>query len=334
MFYISLDLEWNQAYQEKALAVQRRLASRLRGEVIQIGAVKLDGRGNLCGSYSITVKPRYYKKILRHVATLTGITQERVDRGVSLPEAAESFRRFCGDDFVFLTWGPDDIPMLKDNFRIHKLETGWLDAVYDLQPIYNKEIGGGKNQPSLESAMEHFSIPQNLPAHDALNDAYFTALVAQRLDLEKGIREYPRLRSDAYLDCELGNADVGEDGFVEIRELLASPEVAACVCPICGNAVTHSKMTHRRGQRYTALLTCETHGPMTLNLKLSQNFNDTWRAHEWIQKASEEEVALYGRAETDKTHRRPRRRRPRRKTGESLKASEKEEKSATSTGEE
>lgn len=314
MYYISLDLEWNQAYHEKALAVQRRLASRLRGEVIQIGAVKLDEKGNLCGSYSITVKPRYYKKILRHVSTLTGITQERVDRGVSLPEAAESFRRFCGEDFVFLTWGPDDIPMLKDNFRIHKLETGWLDAVYDLQPIYNKQVGGGKNQPSLESAMEHFDIPQNLPAHDALNDAYFTALVAQKLDLAAGIREYPRLHGDAYLDCELGNADVGEDGFVEIRELLASPEVAATVCPLCGKAVTRSKMTHRRGQRYTAILTCETHGAMTLNLKLSQNFNDTWRAHEWIQKASEEEVALYGKAETEKTHRRRPRRRPHRKT--------------------
>ena len=41
MYYITLDLEWNQAYAEKALAVQRRLCSRLRGEVIQIGAVKV-----------------------------------------------------------------------------------------------------------------------------------------------------------------------------------------------------------------------------------------------------------------------------------------------------
>ena len=42
MHYITLDLEWNQAYAQKALAVQRQLSSRLRGEVIQIGAVKLD----------------------------------------------------------------------------------------------------------------------------------------------------------------------------------------------------------------------------------------------------------------------------------------------------
>ena len=39
MYYITLDLEWNQAYAQKALAIQRRLSCRLRGEVIQIGAV-------------------------------------------------------------------------------------------------------------------------------------------------------------------------------------------------------------------------------------------------------------------------------------------------------
>ena len=42
MKYIVLDLEWNQAYQEKAMAVQRQLETRLRGEVIQIGAVMLN----------------------------------------------------------------------------------------------------------------------------------------------------------------------------------------------------------------------------------------------------------------------------------------------------
>ena len=42
MHYIVLDLEWNQTYHEKALATQKALSIRLRGEVIQIGAVKLN----------------------------------------------------------------------------------------------------------------------------------------------------------------------------------------------------------------------------------------------------------------------------------------------------
>ena len=138
MYYITLDLEWNQAYAQKALAVQRQLACRLRGEVIQIGAVKLDENMNICGSYQIIVKPKYFKKIHRHVSELTGITQDRMDLGVSLPEAAESFRKWCGNDFVFLTWGPDDIPMLKENFNVHKLESSWLDKIINSSHFSSK----------------------------------------------------------------------------------------------------------------------------------------------------------------------------------------------------
>ena len=108
MFYITLDLEWNQAYAQKALAVQRQLSSRLRGEVIQIGAVKLDKNLRICGSYQIIVKPRYFKKLHKHVSELTDITQEQMDVGTPLIIAAESFKKWCGEDFAFLTWGPDD----------------------------------------------------------------------------------------------------------------------------------------------------------------------------------------------------------------------------------
>ena len=52
MHYIVIDLEWNQTYHEKAMATQKELSIRLRGEVIQIGAVKLDESLALCGSSS------------------------------------------------------------------------------------------------------------------------------------------------------------------------------------------------------------------------------------------------------------------------------------------
>ena len=188
MNYIVLDLEWNQTYHEKAVAVQKQLSVRLRGEVIQIGAVKLNEDLEIIGSYRITVKPRFYKKIHRHVMRLTGIDQAQIDNGLPLAEAMESFHRFCGDDAAFLTWGPDDIPMLYDNLRANRLEAPFLSRYYDMQPMFNRETDGEKRQRSLEYAMEHFGIEMNLPAHDALNDAYFTALVAQKLNIAEGIR--------------------------------------------------------------------------------------------------------------------------------------------------
>ncbi len=289
MYYITLDLEWNQAYAQKALAVQKHLRSRLRGEVIQIGAVKLDKNLNICGSYQVIVKPQYFKKIHRHVAELTGITQTQMDLGIPLPEAAERFKRWCGEDFVFLTWGPDDIPMLKENFNVHKLESSWLDSIYDLQLIFNRQTENNAKQRSLEYAMEYYAIPQNLPAHDALNDAYFTALVAQRLDIKGGIKTYNEQKGEMLELGVIGDADAGDDGYVTVSEMLADDVNSHPLCPICKRKMAMlGKMLHSKGQRYSAPVSCEEHGEMFLVLKLHRNFNETWRARRTIQISTEE----------------------------------------------
>ena len=291
MYYITLDLEWNQAYAEKALAVQRRLEARLRGEVIQIGAVKLDKKLRPCGSYQVIVKPKYFKKLHRHVSTLTGITQEQIDRGTPLEEAAEKFKSFCGKDFVFLTWGPDDIPMLKENFHVNKIPSEWLDSTYDLQRIFARETKDENKQRSLEYAMEYFEIPQTLPAHDALNDAYFTALVAAKLDVEGGIRSYNENRGELLEDGVIGDADAGDDGYVTISELLDDECVSAPICPVCREKLKpESKLLHSKGQRYSYLFECKKHGNIILSLKLHRNFNETWRAKRTLAIANEEKV--------------------------------------------
>lgn len=298
MFYITLDLEWNQAYAQKAIAVQKQLSSRLRGEVIQIGAVKLDRNLRPCGSYSVIVKPKYFKKIHKHVAQLTGISQAQMDLGVSLPEAAEGFRRFCGKDFAFLTWGPDDIPMLKENFNVHKLDASWLDRTYDLQVIFAREIegSGSMKQRSLEYAMEYFNIPQNLPAHDALNDAYFTALVAARLDVAGGIRNYDASRGQYLASSVIGDADAGDDGYVTIGEMLEDDCVAHPLCPLCKRPLTPTgKPLHSKGQRYLSPFSCTKDGNLFLTLKIQRNLNDTFRARRTITRAGEDALAEYRR---------------------------------------
>jgi inhibitor of KinA sporulation pathway (predicted exonuclease) len=294
MYYITLDLEWNQAYAQKALAVQRRLSCRLRGEVIQIGAVKMDSKMNICGSYQIIVKPQYFKKLHRHVSELTGITQEQMDVGTPLPEAAERFKKWCGKDFAFLTWGPDDIPMLKENFHVHGINGAWLDKVYDLQVIFNRQTDDSAKQRSLEYAMDYFGLEQHLPAHDALNDAYFTALVAKELNVPEGVRSYASIRGEFLEDSVIGDADAGDDGYVTISEMLEDESVTSPICPICKAALTEEdKMLHSKGQRYTFHYVCRKHGDMLLSLKLHRNFNETWRARRTLRLADENALDEY-----------------------------------------
>ena len=313
MHYIVIDLEWNQTYHEKAVATQKELSIRLRGEVIQIGAVKLDESLSLVGSYRITVKPKFYKKIHRHVMRLTGIDQAQLDHGVPLSEAMESFHRFCGDDAVFLTWGPDDMPMLFDNLRANKLSYSFLDKYYDMQPMFNRETDGEKRQRSLEYAMEHFGIDMNLPAHDALNDALFTARVAQRLNIAEGIRAADEATGDYLYEKVFGDADSGERGFATVERALKESAIASPVCPICGKALVQKEpMLHAKGQKYQALYACEEHGEMMLLATLKRNINETFRLRVILMRADEERLAKYreklaNEREYRRSHRRPRR---------------------------
>lgn len=295
MNYIVLDLEWNQTYHEKAEAVQRQLAVRLRGEVIQIGAVKLDEQFRITGSFRETVKPKFYKKIHRHVMRLTGIDQAQIDRGTPLAEAMEHFHRFCTDDAIFLTWGPDDLPMLYDNLRANKLEAPFMQRYYDMQPMFNQQTDGDtRRQRSLEFAMEYYGISQNLPAHDALNDAYFTALVAQKLDIPRGIRELKSIRGDFLESTVLGDADGGEQGFRTVQEAISCPAFTAPVCPTCGAPLRRAEpVLHSKGNRYQALFVCETDGELFVQLRLQKNLNETWRARKLVYAADEEKKKQY-----------------------------------------
>ena len=56
--------------------------------------------------------------------------------------------------------------------------------------IFNAQTDGSTAQKALKTAMEMFEIEASRPAHDALGDAYHTALICARLDLKKGMDEY------------------------------------------------------------------------------------------------------------------------------------------------
>ena len=320
MCYIVIDLEWNQTYHEKAVATQKALSTRLRGEVIQIGAVKLNEALELSGSFRVTVKPKFYKKIHRHVMRLTGIDQAQLDRGISLEEAMHSFHRFCGDDAIFLTWGPDDMPMLFDNLRANKLSFDFLGRYYDMQPMFNRETDGLKKQRSLEYAMEYFGIEMNLPAHDALNDAYFTAQVAQRLNIAEGIKAAGEKASEYLFETLLGDADSGEEGFPTVEKALAHPAIKSPVCPMCGAPLAIKEPTlHSKGQRYLTLYTCDKDGDMMLGVSLKRNINETLRAVVLLYRADEEKLTRYreklaAEAQNRRTHRKRRRSRPKSST--------------------
>lgn len=190
MNYIILDMEWNQPSSKYKIITD---PIRLTGEIIQFGAVRVNESFVIEDTFKIGIQPKYYTKMNTVVHTLTKISDEDLNRGYPFKEAFSLFKTWCGSNFIFLTWGYDDIPMLRDNMTIHGLDTDWIPDFYNLQLIFNEQISKENTLCSLTRALDIIQ-ESGRDAHDALNDAINTYIIGRHLDIRKGIFEYDSLK--------------------------------------------------------------------------------------------------------------------------------------------
>ncbi len=324
MSYIVIDLEWNQAMSSKA-SVYNHLPIHLRGEIIQIGAVKLNPDFTPGEEFQCDVKPVWFRKMHYKVKKLTGFDNDRLAHGISFPEAMEQFTAWCGPDPVFMTWGYDDRGIMEQNLIIHDLEIDWLGQWINLQLIYNHDTEGDKNQKSLETAMEHFGIEQTRVAHDALGDAYNTALVCSHLNMTDGLAHYGEtLRQLSHRPKNAGIPQGPAPLFHAVSStyytrdaLWEAEENADIKCPVCAKSLERTKWVSQGDHRYMSLATCEADGNYLLRIRLRHEDDGTWRANHLLYEADEEMVQKFRDKQKNPRRRRSRRKKSGRAIGES-----------------
>ena len=320
MNYIVLDMEWNQPWPGSPSS-KKVLPVNIRGEIIQIGAVRINEEQFVEDEFQIMIKPKYYRHLNRRVSKLTGIKEAKLrEEGVSFPEAIELFRRWCGGDIVFLTWGFDDIGILRENLRLFGLEEDWTERWFNAQMIFNAQTDGSTSQKALKTAMEMFSIEATRPAHDALGDAYHTALICAMLNLKQGMAEYGaalKSHDNGFHGAELpGCLDrkVFYD-YADKRAALAAMSGEENLCPLCGSRMLGSRWFAQPGHRYMDLATCPEHGKFLIRVRLSTQPDETVRVSRLTYEATSEAAQAYARraekADPEDAAR-PRRRRRRR----------------------
>ena len=300
MNYIVLDMEWNQPWPGSPSA-KKELPVRIRGEIIQIGAVRVTQEQFVTDEFQIMVKPKYYRRLNRRVSKLTGIKESRLrEEGVPFPEAMEQFKAWCGEDYVFLTWGFDDIGILRENLRLFGMETEWIENWYNAQMIFNAQTDGSSSQKALKTAMETFGIEPSRPAHDALGDAYHTALICAMLDLEKGIREYGaavKRHEDGFHGAEIPGC-IGRKvfhGYSDKRAALNAMSGEENLCPLCGGRMLGARWFAQPGHRYMDLATCPEHGKFLIRVRLSEQEDATIRVSRLTYEATSEAAEAYAR---------------------------------------
>ncbi|MGN1081564.1 MAG: exonuclease domain-containing protein [Acutalibacteraceae bacterium] len=220
MNYIILDLEWDSAYSVKH--------KRFINQILQIGAVKLDGEFNVTDTFEETVKSSISKKVTGRFAALTGITTEKMLGGVPFDTAVDRYNAWVGENTVTMTWSDSDLYSIKENEEC--LLSGGrkfaIEKYLDLQKFVQGELRLGgyedKNQISLGGAAELLGVKtDSFELHTAKDDSLlsvallkkcynaerFSALIRNTADPEF----YKRLRFKPYNISDINDERINKD---------------------------------------------------------------------------------------------------------------------------
>ena len=263
---VLFDLEWNIGYKPYNFNYHG-VQQTFRGEIIEIGAVKIDEDANVLDTFSIHLRPRIFRTLQHHIAKVTGLTQADLDKGEPIVQGLRRFMQWCGPDAEFAEWGMDDVPVLKQNLFLCNLDESRPTQWYDLQQIFLREHPRKEGEGmTLESVVTRMGIPMERPFHDALSDTLYTADVCRKLDLRAGLAAYPTEEESLRASLCPAPGDYRDfrvfRGYVEQSTWRSDPKIITASCPVCGGyfAVFSAARCGRDGDTPGAKRYCSSHG--------------------------------------------------------------------------
>lgn len=275
MEYIIFDLEWNQP-NHTDLTYLSETNMELTGEIIQIGAVKVNENIEVIDTFDIIIKPKFLKSIQEHIISLTGISEERIRNGESFEKAIKKFIDWCGINPKILSWGSDDLLLLKENLRVYQMQDAWKYQWYDAQKIYAWKQNQDLKQVALKKALENFEIPLNIPQHYALNDALYTAKILHKIKANS-VLEIGKIGAEAESNLLVLPAPLKfsiHGAFSEKRQIFRTKSVVATECPYCKSILKRTSIEKIQSGRYISLAECRKHG----------QFSIFWKVHKVSEK--------------------------------------------------
>lgn len=295
MNYIVLDLEWNQApYGESSKK------KKLSYEIIEIGAVKLNERYKKVSEFQCFIKPVVHKKLQMHVRELLAYDEKKLEEGLSFSKAMDSFFQWCGEDYVFCTWGSEDLTQLQRNLEYHKLKT--LDFplyYYDIQGIFTHNYHK-QDVLALNKAVEELGIPQEYEYHMAINDARYTAVIMATMNLSKkqflsytslDYYKIPRNSKEEISLLHLEGTEYITREFQSKKDAVSDRKVRKVRCFLCQQVPAKRLRWFQSSPTvYYSLAQCKTHGMLLGKLKLKSRESGGYFVVRTVVLAEEEVV--------------------------------------------
>jgi len=308
MNYIVLDLEWNQSNTGKEPEVKE-----IPFEIIDIGAIKLNSEKAMIDEFNQLIKPTVYLHMHRITSKIIHLHMQDLQKGRSFKEVMDEFRRWCGEDYVFCTWGPLDLYELQRNIRYYQMEP--LSSVpirfLDVQKLFSIAYEDSKSRRSLEYAIDYLQIEKDIPFHRAFSDAYYTAKILQRLTGEV-LENYsidtfvlPRTRQEEIHVFFHDYMKYISREFADKQEALSDKEVISTKCYLCHrNLRKKIRWFTPNGKHYYSVAVCPVHGFMKSKIRLRKSESDkiyVVKTSKFI--SAEESLKIQQKREEAKEHR-------------------------------
>ena len=277
MNYIVLDLEWNQG------SGQEPEVKEMPFEVIDIGAVKLNEKRNIMDKYNQLVKPVVYHQMNRITSDLVHLHMEDLQKGRSFVEVMNEFLAWCGEDYVFCTWGPLDLFELQRNMHYFHMEplSGKPVKFLDVQKLFSIAYEDKKSRRSLEYAIDFLQIEKDVPFHRAFSDAYYTARILEQM--EEGVLENYYI--DTYILPKTREEEVHvmfhdymkyiSREFPDKQKAIEDREVISTKCYLCRRNIRKKvRWFSTNGKHYYSISVCPVHGYMKSKIRIRKSEND------------------------------------------------------------
>lgn len=296
MNYIVLDLEWNQS------STVQGTNPAIPFEIIEIGAVKLDSNKVMIGEFSALVKPQVYKTMHYMTGKLVHIKMQELKHEQPFEEVMANFLDWCGEDYVFCTWGPLDLTELQRNMVYYGFKP-FMDgplAFYDVQKLFAIEYDEAMERRALETAIDFLNIEKDIPFHRAFSDAYYTAKVFALINKEETLihNSYDNFIPPKDKQHEIHRFFGDYDKYItrtfSSREaLLADREVKNTNCYLCDKTSKKvTKLFAPTGKYYIGVSVCEEHGSIKTKIRVRKTDDERYFAVKTRKLISEDDAAV------------------------------------------
>jgi len=144
--------------------------SQIQNEIIEIGAIKLNGHLEKIDEFQSFIRPIVNPILTPFCKNLTTIEQSDVDSAADFPEVLSKFQKWIGEDYVLGSWGFYDKNQFEKDCIFWKLDTKWLKNHISIKHQY-QTIKGDKKGLGVGRALKVEGFKFDGTPHRGIDDA-------------------------------------------------------------------------------------------------------------------------------------------------------------------